>query len=74
MAARRNVKGNTGNRYTSAEKLRILTFIEAHDAKKGRGGMAAAVRKFEIPQLTAYRWRAAALKANKKLKQKPAKG
>lgn len=59
MAAKKKIKGNTGNRYTGVERRRILDFIEKYDVKHGRGGTAAAVRKFGIPQLTIYRWRKA---------------
>ncbi|WP_018970315.1 hypothetical protein [Rubritalea marina] len=46
-----------GKRYTSAEKAEILTFVDQHNAEnKGRGGAAAASRKFKVSQLTISNW------------------
>ena len=49
-----------GKRYSNTEKAKILTFVDSHDAEKGRGGAAAASRKFKISQLTIGNWRRAA--------------
>ncbi len=50
MAARK--KGNTGKRYTPAQRRRILAFA----AKKGRGGISAACRKFGVSYIALRRW------------------
>ena len=48
--------GSRGKRYTSAEKTNILNYIDEVNAKKGRGGAAAASRKFKISQITLSHW------------------
>lgn len=49
-----------GKRYSSAERMKILNFVEQHNAKNGRGGAAAASRKYDISQLTIGNWLKAA--------------
>ncbi len=43
-------------RYTTAQKAEILTFVDQHNAEKGRGGAAAASRKFNTSQITIGKW------------------
>jgi len=45
-----------GKRYSSTEKAEILTFVDTHNAENGRGGAAAASRKFSVSQLTVGNW------------------
>ena len=45
-----------GKRYSNTEKAEILTFVDKHNAKKGRGGAAAASRKYQVSQLTIGNW------------------
>ncbi len=52
MAAIKRRKGDTGKRYSEAERKRILAFIE----KKGRGGISAATREFGVSYIALRRW------------------
>ena len=45
-----------GKRYSSKQRAAILVFVDKHNAKNGRGGAAAAARKFAITQLTISKW------------------
>lgn len=45
-------KGNTGKRYTEAQKKRVLDFIYS----QGRGGIAAAQKKFGVSYIAVRRW------------------
>lgn len=45
-----------GKRYSNTEKAEILTFVDNHNAKNGRGGAAAASRKYQVSQLTIGNW------------------
>ena len=45
-----------GVRYTPAQKAKILAYVNEVNAKKGRGGAAAASRKFGISQITIGQW------------------
>jgi hypothetical protein len=45
-----------GKRYSSAERVKILTFVDKHNATNGRGGAAAASRKYDVSQLTIGNW------------------
>lgn len=45
-----------GKRYSTKEKAEILTFVDKHNAEKGRGGAAAASRTFKVSQLTIGNW------------------
>lgn len=49
-------KSSTGKRYTDAEKVEVLAFIEKANSEKGRGGQSAAAKKFGISQLTLASW------------------
>lgn len=48
--------GKKGKRYTDAEKQAVIDFVNSHNAAKGRGGAAAASRKFKVSQLTIGAW------------------
>lgn len=52
MAKIARKKGNTGKRYSEAERKRILAFVE----KQGRGGISAATRKFGVSYIALRRW------------------
>jgi transposase-like protein len=52
MASKTRRKGDTGKRYSEAERRRILAFI----AKKGRGGISAATREFGVSYIALRRW------------------
>lgn len=45
-----------GKRYSNNEKAEILIFVDKHNAQKGRGGAAAASRKYKVSQLTIGNW------------------
>ena len=45
-----------GKRYSNTEKAEILTFVDKHNAEKGRGGAAAASREYKVSQLTIGNW------------------
>jgi len=45
-----------GKRYTPAAKAKVLNYVDSVNAKKGRGGAAAASRKFGISQITIGQW------------------
>lgn len=45
-----------GKRYTEKERARILAFVDKTNAMKGRGGIAAAARKFGVTPLTISHW------------------
>ncbi|MFC4992963.1 hypothetical protein [Rubritalea tangerina] len=56
MAKKAPKAQSRGKRYTNAEKAEILTFVDKHNAEKGRGGAAAASRQFKVSQLTIGNW------------------
>lgn len=45
-----------GKRYTAAQKAKVLKYVDDINASKGRGGAAAASRKFGISQITIGQW------------------
>lgn len=45
-------KGNTGRRYSEAERRKILAFVE----KRGRGGISEATRRFGVSYIALRRW------------------
>jgi transposase-like protein len=45
-------KGDTGKRYSEAERKKILAFVE----KQGRGGISAATRQFGVSYIALRRW------------------
>ena len=45
-----------GTRYTPKQKAEILDFVNQVNEEKGRGGAAAAARKFGISQITIGIW------------------
>jgi transposase-like protein len=45
-------KGNTGRRYSEAERRKILAFVE----KRGRGGISEATRQFGVSYIALRRW------------------
>jgi len=80
-------KNKKGIRYTPEQKKAVVDFVEAYNAKNGRGGQNQAAGKFKISVLTVSAWlKAAGVKkpASKKLvtkapkakkvAKKPAKG
>ena len=54
MAKKKTTKGK---RYTAEEKQEVLDFVISVDTEKGRGGVAAAQRKFGITALTITNWK-----------------
>ncbi len=50
-------KMTKGKRYTTEEKQEVLDFVASVDSEKGRGGVAAAQRKFGITALTITNWK-----------------
>ena len=57
-----------GKRYTPAQKAKVLAYVDEVNAKQGRGGAAAASRKFGISQITIGQW---AKKSGSKSAAKP---
>jgi transposase-like protein len=45
-------KGDTGKRYSEAERKKILAFVE----KRGRGGISAATREYGVSYIALRRW------------------
>lgn len=45
-----------GKRYTTAQKSEVLAYVKEVNADMGRGGAAAASRKFGISQITIGQW------------------
>ena len=45
-------KGNTGKRYSDAQKSKILAFVNS----RGRGGISAAGKKFGVSYIALRRW------------------
>lgn len=54
MAKKKTTKGK---RYTAEEKQEVVDFVSSVDSDKGRGGVAAAARKFGITPLTITAWK-----------------
>lgn len=50
-------KKTKGKRYTAEEKQEVLDYVASVDTDKGRGGVAAAARKFGITPLTVTAWK-----------------
>ncbi len=50
-------KKTKGKRYSDSEKQEVLDFVAKVDSDKGRGGVAAAVRKYGITPLTISAWK-----------------
>jgi transposase-like protein len=49
-----------GKRYTAAEKQSVVDYVNQVNAEKGRGGQAAAAKKFGVSVLTVAAWLKAA--------------
>lgn len=45
-----------GKRYTAAQKAKVVAFVNGVNSTKGRGGVAAAKKKFGITALTISKW------------------
>jgi transposase-like protein len=58
----------TGVRYSDEQKTNIVNFVSDHDQKHGRGGQAAAVKKFGVSALSISKWRKG---SGKPAKRKP---
>lgn len=43
-------------RYAAAKKQEIIDFVKDHNNTKGRGGQAAASKKFKVSQLSISNW------------------
>ena len=59
MAAKKTTKGK---RYSDSEKEKIVAFANQVNAEKGRGGPAAAVKKFGVSAITVASWMAGSSK------------
>ena len=51
---------STGKRYSQTERNKILGHVKGVNEARGRGGVAAAVRKFGVSALTINKWLQAA--------------
>ncbi|MCW1913079.1 hypothetical protein OJ996_05820 [Luteolibacter sp. GHJ8] len=49
-------KASKGKRYSTEEKQQVVDFVNQHNAANGRGGAAAASKKFGVSQLTVASW------------------
>ena len=54
MAKKKTTKGK---RYTAEEKQEVMDYVASVDGDNGRGGVAAAARKFGITPLTITAWK-----------------
>lgn len=54
MAKKKTTKGK---RYTPEQKQKVLDYVASVDNENGRGGVAAAQRKFGITALTITNWK-----------------
>jgi hypothetical protein len=52
----KQVKGFTGNRYTQAQKKKVMRFVQEYDSRHGRGGIAAAQREFKVSYIALRNW------------------
>ena len=43
-------------RYTDKKKAEVVKFVENYDAKNGRGGQAAAKKKYKINPISIKKW------------------
>lgn len=55
-APMRQIKGFTGNRYTTAQKRVVTRFVQDYDEKHGRGGIAEAQRQFQVSYIALRNW------------------
>ena len=60
MSAKSKKSARMGKRYTDAEKAEVVNFVNEFNASNGRGGQAAAVKKFGVTALTITAWNRAA--------------
>jgi transposase-like protein len=49
-------RGAKGKRYSDEQKKKVVEFVNEVNAKKGRGGVSAATRKFGVTALTISTW------------------
>jgi len=49
-------RNSKGKRYTDKEKALVLSFVEKTNAERGRGGITAASKKFDVTPLTISNW------------------
>ena len=56
MSTNSKKKITKGKRYTDAEKQEVVSFAQKVNADNGRGGQAAAARKFGISVITVSTW------------------
>ncbi|MCP5538073.1 MAG: hypothetical protein H7A51_17800 [Akkermansiaceae bacterium] len=54
--AKKAKKSTRGNRYSPQQKAEVLAYVDTFNANKGRGGAAAASRKFKVSQITIGQW------------------
>jgi transposase-like protein len=53
MAAKKNTKGK---RYSDADKAKIIALVDKVNAEKGRGGAAAAAKKYKVSPISISNW------------------
>ena len=49
-------KKSKGKRYSEQERAQVLAFVDKTNAMKGRGGIAAAAKKYGVTPLTISTW------------------
>ena len=69
-APMRQIKGFTGNRYSTAQKREVTRFVKEYDTRHGRGGIAAAQREFKVSYISLRNW----LTGNKDPKRRRGEG
>ena len=56
VAKKKTATGKRGTRYSAEMKRKVVEFVNKVNSEKGRGGAAAASRKFGVGQLTIGKW------------------
>jgi transposase-like protein len=56
MSTKNKKAAPTGVRYSDAQKKEIVNFVAQYNSAKGRGGQAAASKKFKVTPLTISAW------------------
>jgi transposase-like protein len=54
--AKRTSKTKKGKRYSDQERLEIIGYVQEVNAQRGRGGLSAASKKFNVSPLSIGNW------------------
>ena len=55
-APKKKAPGKRGVRYSDSKKAKIVKFVQDYNQANGRGGQAAAVKKYGVSALTISKW------------------